>query len=164
MEAGFSSPAAAVLCKVLLAASLCTSAALLQPFDLLYDNAVQAFYRSDYGAVVRHMEGALSSYREVRRTRVRCRLRCQDQHQFDDDGFSELRFFDVVLRRAACANACVEEKLGPQSVHKVSDDVLQDFHRRIPYNYLQLAYQKVGGVDVCVFGWVGVALLYFTCF
>lgn len=164
MEAGFSSPAAAaVLCKVLLAASLCTSAALLQPFDLLYDNAVQAFYRSDYGAVVRHMEGALSSYREVRRTRVRCRLRCQDQHQFDD-GFSELRFFDVVLRRAACANACVEEKLGPQSVHKISDDVLQDFHRRIPYNYLQLAYQKVkgggcGGMVVCVFAWLW---LFFT--
>lgn len=165
MEAGFSSPGAAVLCKVLLAASLCTSAALLQPFDLLYDNAVQAFYRSDYGAVVRHMEGALSSYREVRRTRVRCRLRCQDQHQFDDD-FSELRFFDVVLRRAACANACVEEKLGPQSVHKVSDDVLQDFHRRIPYNYLQLAYQKVegglrrdGGVCVCLAGVVS-SLLY----
>lgn len=135
---------AAIFLKVLLTVVLSTSAAFLEPFDLLYDNAVQAFYKSDYSSVVRHMEGALSSYREVRRTRVRCRLGCQDQHQFDET-FSDLRFADVVLRRAACMNACIEEKLGSQSVHKVSEDVVQDFHRRIPYNYLQLAYQKVGG-------------------
>ncbi|XP_075878878.1 prolyl 3-hydroxylase 2 [Nelusetta ayraudi] len=138
--------AASVLVQVLLAASLSTSAGFLQPFDLLYDSAVHAFYGGDYGAVVRYMEAALGSYREVRSTRVRCRLRCQDKHQFPD-GFSELPFFDAVLRRAACSNACIEEKLGPQSVHKVSDDVLQDFHRRIPYNYLQLAYQKLKQPD-----------------
>lgn len=49
-------------------------------------------------------------------------------------------------------NTCVEEKLGSQSVHKVSEDVVQDFHRRIPYNYLQLAYQKVGGWESWVWG------------
>lgn len=144
--------AASVLVQVLLAASLSTSAGFLQPFDLLYDSAVHAFYGGDYGAVVRYMEAALGSYREVRSTRVRCRLRCQDKHLFPD-GFSELPFFDAVLRRAACTNACIEEKLGPQSVHKVSDDVLQDFHRRIPYNYLQLAYQKVsvcGGLSLLI--------------
>lgn len=141
---------AAVFSKVLLTVLLSTSTASLEPFDLLYDNAVQAFYRNDYDSVVRYMEGALSSYKEVRRTRVRCRLKCQDQHQFDDT-FSELRFSDVVLRRAACMNTCIEEKLGSQSVHKVSEDVVQDFHRRIPYNYLQLAYQKVGGWE----GWMG---------
>lgn len=121
-----------------------TCAAFLEPFDLLYENAVQAFYNSDYDNVVRYMEGALSSHREVRRTRIRCRLRCQDQHQLGQI-FSESRFFDAVIRRAACMNACVEEKLGSQSVHKVSEDVVQDFNRRIPYNYLQLAYQKVRG-------------------
>ncbi|KAF0042098.1 hypothetical protein F2P81_005630 [Scophthalmus maximus] len=120
-----------------------SSAAVLQPYDLLYDAAVQAFYSGDYADVVRYMEGALGSYRDARRTRVRCRLRCQDQHPWDG-AFSDLRFFDAVLRRAACMDTCIEEELGAQSVHKVSEDVLQDFHRRIPYNYLQLAYQKVG--------------------
>lgn len=143
MERNFSP--AAIFSKVLLTVVLSTSAAFLEPFDLLYDNAVLAFYNSDYNGVVRYMEGALSSYQEVRRTRVRCRLMCQDQHQFDET-FSELRFSDAVLRRAACMNACIEEKLGSQSAHKVSEDVVQDFHRRIPYNYLQLAYQKVGGM------------------
>lgn len=140
MDTNFSP--AAISSVVLLAAALSTSTAFLEPYDLLYDNAVQAFYNSDYHNVVRYMEGALSSYAEVRRTRVRCRLTCQDQHPFDET-FMDLRFSDAVLQRAACMNRCIEEKLGSQSVHKVSEDVLQDFHRRIPYNYLQLAYQKV---------------------
>lgn len=130
--------------KVLLTVVLTTCAASLEPFDLLYEDAVRAFYSGDYGNAVRYMEGALGSHREVRRTRVRCRLRCQDQHRLGQT-FSESRFFDAVIRRAACMNACVETKLGSQSVHKVSEDVVQDFNRRIPYNYLQLAYQKVRG-------------------
>ncbi|XP_032427525.1 prolyl 3-hydroxylase 2 [Xiphophorus hellerii] len=121
---------------------LLCSAAFLEPVDLLYDSAVQAFYGGDYESVVRYMEGALSSHRGVRSTRIRCRLRCQDQHPFHKT-FSDLRFFDVVLRRTVCMNACIEAKLGTQSVHKVSDEVIQDFNRRIPYNYLQLAYQKL---------------------
>ncbi|KAF7202332.1 prolyl 3-hydroxylase 2 isoform X2 [Nothobranchius furzeri] len=119
-----------------------SSAASLEPYDLLYDTAVQAFSTGDYENVVLYMEAALSSYAQVRSSKVRCRLRCQDQHPFDGT-FSDLRFFDVVLQRAACMNACIDEKLGSQSVHKVSEDVVQDFHRRIPYNYLQLAYQKL---------------------
>uniref|UniRef100_A0A3P8S742 procollagen-proline 3-dioxygenase n=1 Tax=Amphiprion percula TaxID=161767 RepID=A0A3P8S742_AMPPE len=140
------SPPAAVWCVVLLCAALSSSAAFLEPYDLLYDTAVRAFYSSDYGGVVRSMEAALSSHREVRRTKVRCRLRCQDQHPFEET-FSDLRFFDAVLRRAACMDKCIEEKLGAQSVHKVSEDVVQDFNRRIPYNYLQLAYQKLNQPD-----------------
>uniref|UniRef100_A0A3Q1HLA2 Leprecan-like alpha-helical domain-containing protein n=1 Tax=Acanthochromis polyacanthus TaxID=80966 RepID=A0A3Q1HLA2_9TELE len=141
------SPPAAVWCVVLLCTALSSSAAFLEPYDLLYDTAVRAFYSSDYDGVVRFMEAALSSHREVRRTKVRCRLRCQDQHPFEET-FSDLRIFDVVLRRAACMDRCIEEKLGAQSVHKVSEDVVQDFNRRIPYNYLQLAYQKVRRLQI----------------
>ncbi|KAM9384081.1 prolyl 3-hydroxylase 2 [Pholidichthys leucotaenia] len=134
----------AVVFSVLLLLS--SSSAVLEPADLLYDSAVRAFYDGDYGSVVRHMEGAISSHREARSTRVRCRLRCQDQHPFGET-FWDLRFFDTVLRRAACMNGCIEEKLGAQSVHKVSEDVVQDFNRRIPYNYLQMAYQKLKQPD-----------------
>ena len=139
MEVNFSL-VAAVLTAVLL--PCCCSADVLEPYDLLYDSAVQSFYNNDYESVVRYMEGALHSYAEVRRTKVRCRLRCQDQHPFDDT-VSELQFFDAVLRRSACMDACIEETIGTQSMHKVSEDVIQDFQRRIPYNFLQQAYQKV---------------------
>ncbi|XP_054644732.1 prolyl 3-hydroxylase 2 isoform X2 [Dunckerocampus dactyliophorus] len=134
-----------VLSAVLLAV-VPPSSSFPEPSDLLYDDAVRAFYRGDYGDTVRLMEAALSSHAEVRRSKVRCRLRCQDQHQFLDS-FTELGFFDVVLRRAACVDACVEKTVGVQSVHKVSEDVLQDFHRRIPYNYLQMAYLKLQQPD-----------------
>ncbi|XP_004570276.2 prolyl 3-hydroxylase 2 isoform X1 [Maylandia zebra] len=135
-----------IFLPVLLSAVLPSSAGVLEPYDLLYDNAVEAFYSADYESVVRYMEGALSSHRQVRATRVRCRLRCQDQHPLDES-FSDLRFFDSVLRRAACMNKCIEEKVGTQSLHKVSEDVVQDFNRRIPYNYLQQAYQKLQRPD-----------------
>uniref|UniRef100_A0A673WPP7 procollagen-proline 3-dioxygenase n=1 Tax=Salmo trutta TaxID=8032 RepID=A0A673WPP7_SALTR len=132
--------------SIVLQALLSSSRGSLEPYDLLYNNAVDAFYRSDYKDVVRYMEGALSSYAEVRQTKVRCRLRCQDQHPFDSVTM-DLQFFDVVLRRSNCQNECVEEKVGTQSMHKVSEDVNQDFQRRIPYNYLQLAYQKLKQLD-----------------
>ncbi|KAM9761987.1 prolyl 3-hydroxylase 2 [Menidia menidia] len=128
---------------LLLSTVLLSSAAFLEPYDLLYDTAVRAFYAGDYESVALRMEEALRSHSEARRARVRCRLRCQDQHPFPEETFSDLSFFDSVLRRAACMNRCIEEKLGSQSMHKVSEDVVQDFQRRIPYNYLQMAYQKL---------------------
>ncbi|XP_060934558.1 prolyl 3-hydroxylase 2 [Limanda limanda] len=145
MEVTFS-PGAAALCSVLLLFSLASSSSsassFLEPCDLLYESAVQAFTSGDYGGVVRFMEAALSSYSDARSTRVRCRLRCQDEQPLDGS-CSDLSLLDAVLRRAACMDECIEEKLGAQSVHKVSEDVVQDFRRRIPYNYLQLAYQKL---------------------
>uniref|UniRef100_A0A8C7CRT1 procollagen-proline 3-dioxygenase n=1 Tax=Oncorhynchus kisutch TaxID=8019 RepID=A0A8C7CRT1_ONCKI len=135
-----------ILSIALQALLLSSSYGSLEPYDLLYNNAVEAFYRNDYKDVVRHMEGALRSYAEVRQTKVRCRLRCQNQHPFDSASM-DLQFFDVVLRRSYCQNECIEEKVGTQSMHKISEDVIQDFHRRIPYNYLQLAYQKLKQLD-----------------
>lgn len=123
--------------------SVVLSSTSLQPYDLLYDNAIDAFHRGDYENVVRYMEGALSSFAELRRTKIQCRLTCKDRHRFDANPFSDLKFFDVILRRASCLNECTEIKLGPQSMHKVSEEIIQDFNRRIPYNYLQMAYIKV---------------------
>ncbi|XP_019735738.1 prolyl 3-hydroxylase 2 [Hippocampus comes] len=127
-------------------ASVTPSSSTLQPYDLLYEDAVRAFYSGDYGGVVRIMEEALSSYSVVRRSKIRCRLRCQDQHPFADAD-SDLGFFGVVLRRASCMDKCIEQDIGVQSMHKVSEDVVQDFNRRIPYNYLQLAYLKLKQPD-----------------
>ncbi len=121
--------------------TLLLSSATLEPFDLLYDNGVESFYKGDYGNVVRYMEGALKSFSEVCQTRIRCRLKCSDQHRFDS--FLTDKIFEVILYRGHCLNQCIEGKIGAQSMHKISDDVIQDFNRRIPYNYLQLAYRKV---------------------
>lgn len=135
-----------ILSILIRAVLLSVSLASLEPYDLLYDNGVIAFYQSDYANVVRNMEGALSSYAQVRSARARCRVMCQDEHPFLTSD-PDLSFFHVLLRRSACHNECIEDKIGTQSMHKVSEDVVQDFHRRTPYNYLQLAYQKLKQLD-----------------
>uniref|UniRef100_A0A9J8A2I1 procollagen-proline 3-dioxygenase n=1 Tax=Cyprinus carpio carpio TaxID=630221 RepID=A0A9J8A2I1_CYPCA len=128
--------------------SILLSSTTLEPFDLLYDNGMEAFHKGDYDNVVRYMEGALESFSEVRQTRIRCRLKCGDQHRFD--GFLTDKIYEVILYRAHCINQCTEGEIGAQSMHKVSEDVIQDFNRRIPYNYLQLAYRKLGQLDKAV--------------
>ncbi|XP_062868503.1 prolyl 3-hydroxylase 2 [Trichomycterus rosablanca] len=122
------------------------SAATLEPYDMLYASGVEALNQGDYASVVMYMEGALRSFSEVRQTRIGCSLKCNDEHELSSSA-TELHLFDVVLRRAACLSDCIETKIGPQSMHKVSEDVLQDFRRRIPYNYLQLAYLKLKQLD-----------------
>lgn len=121
--------------------SILLSSTTLEPFDLLYDNGMEAFHKGDYDNVVRYMEGALESFSEVRQTRIRCRLKCSDQHRFDS--FLTDKIFEVILYRGHCLNQCIEGKIGAQSMHKISEDIIQEFNRRIPYNYLQLAYRKV---------------------
>uniref|UniRef100_A0A8C1RF14 procollagen-proline 3-dioxygenase n=1 Tax=Cyprinus carpio TaxID=7962 RepID=A0A8C1RF14_CYPCA len=125
--------------------ALLLSSASLEPFDLLYDNGVEAFYKGDYDSVVRYMESALKSFSEVRQTRIRCRLKCSDQHRFDS--FLTDKIFELILYRGHCLNQCIEGKIGAQSMHKISEDIIQEFNRRIPYNYLQLAYRKLGQLD-----------------
>lgn len=120
------------------------SAAALEPYDLLYDSGVEAFQRGEYGRAVRYLENALENFSRVRHIKIRCGLQCRDQHGLDAAApATELQVFDVILRRADCLNRCTETQLGPYSMHRVSADVNQDFHRRIPYNYLQFAYLKV---------------------
>ncbi|KAM9795852.1 prolyl 3-hydroxylase 2 [Syngnathus typhle] len=141
MDASFS-----VVFSAVLLTSVPLSSSSLEPYDLLYTDALRAFNSGDYDSVVRTMEKALSSYTTVKRSRVRCRLRCQDQHPFSDT-VSDLAFFDVVLRRASCMDDCIEHDIGVQSMHKISEDVVEDFRRRSPYNYLQLAYVKLKQPD-----------------
>ncbi|XP_060733508.1 prolyl 3-hydroxylase 2 [Tachysurus vachellii] len=131
-------------CGTLTLILLFSYAATLEPYDLLYDSGVEAFQRGDYANAVRDIEKALDNVAQLRQTKIRCGLECRDQHKLDTKATeTELQLFDVVLRRAACLNHCAERNLGSPSMHKVSADVTQDFHRRIPYNYLQLAYLKL---------------------
>jgi len=55
----------------------------------------------------------------------------------------DLAFFQTILKRADCVNACESEKLGPPTLYKVSETIEQEFKKRTPYNYLQVAYFKV---------------------
>ena len=91
----------------------------------------------------------------VRKVRTQCRLDCANQTAFEEavpgmgapipgaGALDDLGFFQKVLKRADCVSSCESEKLGPPTLHKVSDAMELEFNKRTPYNYLQVAYFKV---------------------
>ncbi|XP_072521865.1 prolyl 3-hydroxylase 1 [Salminus brasiliensis] len=135
---------------------------VLEPYDLLFDNAVEAYYKQDWLSVILHMERALRNKAMIRKVRTECRLACANHTAFGESvpgvaapipgagSLEDLGFFQKVLKRAECVNACEGEKLGPPSLHKVSQDVELEFKKRTPYNYLQVAYFKINKLDKAV--------------
>nr|XP_055039847.1 prolyl 3-hydroxylase 1 [Misgurnus anguillicaudatus] len=133
-----------------------------EPYDLLFDNAVEAYYKQDWLAVILNMERALRNKAAVRKAQTHCRLSCANQSDFGEPfpgvgspipgsgPVEDLAFFQRVLQRAECVNACEREKLGPSTLHKVSETVELEFKKRTPYNYLQVAYFKINKLDKAV--------------
>lgn len=116
----------------------------LDPYDLLYENGIEAYYRNDYQMVVHYMEMALSSFSQLRHTKISCRLGCKQRYPLELTPTDwDLNFVSVMLSRSACVKQCEESSLGALSRHRVSEDIKSEFHRRNPYNFLQRAYFKV---------------------
>ncbi|XP_072571869.1 prolyl 3-hydroxylase 1 isoform X1 [Paramormyrops kingsleyae] len=134
----------------------------LEPYDLLFDNAVEAYYKGDWMSVILNMERALLNKGAIRRVRAQCRLSCANLNAFGGPvpglGFpvpgngsvEDLSFFQKILKRADCVSSCEAENLGPPSKHKISEEVELEFQKRTPYNYLQVAYFKINKLDKAV--------------
>lgn len=121
--------------------------------DLLFAEGTAAYARGDWPGVVLSMERALRSRAALRALRLRCRTRCAADFPWELDlssppvltqasgaaALHDLRFFGGLLRRAACLRRC----LGLPAAHSLSEELELEFHKRSPYNYLQVAYFKV---------------------
>lgn len=128
---------------------------VLEPYDFLFDSAVEAYNAGDWLSVILNMEKALKNKATVRMVKAQCRLSCANQTAFGDHladigvpipgagSVADLGFFQKILKRADCVNSCETEKLGSPTLHEVTEDVQQEFSKRTPYNYLQVAYFKV---------------------
>lgn len=128
---------------------------VLEPYDFLFDSAVEAYYKGDWLSVILNMEKALRNKATVRKVKTQCRLSCANQTAFGaplaasaDPGpgsgsLADLSFFQKILQRAECVKTCESEKLGSPTLHEVTEDVELEFRKRTPYNYLQVAYFKV---------------------
>ncbi|XP_053546543.1 prolyl 3-hydroxylase 1 [Bombina bombina] len=128
----------------------------LEPYDYLFDNGVEAYYRGDWHAVILHMEKALRNRELLRRHRISCRLQCASLFGFEDlppnwVPVTDLRFFQNVLKRAECLKSCEMEKSGALSTFYITSEELElEFRKRSPYNYLQVAYFKIHKLDKAV--------------
>ncbi|XP_036206847.1 prolyl 3-hydroxylase 1 isoform X2 [Myotis myotis] len=127
--------------------------------DLLFAEGTAAYARGDWPGVVLSMERALRSRAALRALRLRCRTRCAADFPWELDSDSppsltqasgaalhDLRFFGGLLRRAACLRRC----LGPPGAHSLSEELELEFHKRSPYNYLQVAYFKINKLEKAV--------------
>ncbi|XP_077384586.1 prolyl 3-hydroxylase 1-like isoform X2 [Festucalex cinctus] len=135
---------------------------VLEPYDFLFDTAVEAYYKGDWLSVILNMEKALRNRVTIRKVKADCRLRCSNQTAFEDPGtglgisipgagsVEDLTFFRNILKRADCVNSCEREKLGIPTLHQASEEVELEFRRRTPYNYLQVAYFKINKLDKAV--------------
>lgn len=128
---------------------------VLEPYDFLFDSAVEAYYKGDWLSVILNMEKALRNKATVRKVKTQCRLSCANQTAFGDQlagggaplpgsgSLADLGFFQKILKRADCVKTCESDKLGSPTLHEVTEDVELEFRKRTPYNYLQVAYFKV---------------------
>ncbi|KAM9362201.1 prolyl 3-hydroxylase 1 [Symphorus nematophorus] len=135
---------------------------VLEPYDFLFDTAVEAYYKGDWLSVILNMEKALRNKATVRSVKAQCRLSCANQTAFGErlaglgvpipgtGSVEDLGFFQKILKRADCVNSCETEKLGPPSLHQVGEEVQLEFNKRSPYNYLQVAYFKINKLDKAV--------------
>lgn len=120
----------------------------LEPYDRLFSMAVDAYYRDDWQGVILNMERALQNRAALRRAKIHCRAECSHKMKFSianssHDLFMDMNYFHTVFRKADCLKVCEGERLGPHSLHHISEEVQLEFHKRTPYNYLQVAYFKV---------------------
>ncbi|XP_035517012.1 prolyl 3-hydroxylase 1 [Morone saxatilis] len=135
---------------------------VLEPYDFLFDTAVEAYYKGDWLTVILNMEKALRNKATVRSVKAQCRMSCANQTSFGDrlaglgvpipgsGSVEDLGFFQKILKRADCVNSCETEKLGSPTMHQVTGEVQLEFNKRTPYNYLQVAYFKINKLDKAV--------------
>ncbi|KAK1901271.1 Prolyl 3-hydroxylase 1 [Dissostichus eleginoides] len=135
---------------------------VLEPYDFLFDTAVDAYNKGDWLTVILNMEKALRNKATLRRVKAQCRINCANQTVFGDSlsgsggaipgagSVDDLGFFQKILKRADCVHSCESEKLGSRTMHLVTADVELEFTKRTPYNYLQVAYFKINKLDKAV--------------
>ncbi|KAK6319168.1 hypothetical protein J4Q44_G00103790 [Coregonus suidteri] len=139
-----------------------SSNVILEPYDLLFDTAVEAYYKGDWMTVILNMERALRNKAAIRRVKAHCRITCANQSAFGEPlssmvlpipgagSVEDLGFFQKIMKRADCVNTCESDKIGPPTIHKITEDVDLEFKKRTPYNYLQVAYFKINKLNKAV--------------
>ncbi|XP_048375517.1 prolyl 3-hydroxylase 1 [Sphaerodactylus townsendi] len=133
------------------------------PADVLLAAGAESYARGDWGAVILQMERALRNREAHRERLIRCRLLCSDANRTDGAWpdpppqpagdrqrrrqLDDLRFFQQLLRRAACLRRCLPAGV---SRYLLGEEAELEFSKRSPYNYLQVAYFKINKLDKAV--------------
>uniref|UniRef100_A0A8C6XMU3 procollagen-proline 3-dioxygenase n=1 Tax=Naja naja TaxID=35670 RepID=A0A8C6XMU3_NAJNA len=125
----------------------------LRPADELLAAGAEAYNRGDWPGVILQMERALRARAAHRERLASCRSGCAANHTAEDPAreprrpLRDLRFFQQLLRRAACLRRCLP---AGSSRYQLGEEVELEFRKRSPYNYLQVAYFKINKLKKAV--------------
>lgn len=159
------------LCLVLPRTSAAASSALetgdSRNFERYFEAGTEAYLDNDWNSCVVNLEKASQTFDAVRRGQARCRTKCQnavDKSGTDDTqtssteplspgagGFDTLQtrnFYQKVVGIALCLMQCEKEvddpdDKGPPGKER-SHQIELDFAQKVPYDYMQLCYFKIG--------------------
>ncbi|KAK3863987.1 hypothetical protein Pcinc_030286 [Petrolisthes cinctipes] len=121
-----------------------------RPYDFLYKEGVTAYLDNNWEECMKLFEEAVQDWHWWENNLIRCRKICSKESNetellsskmTDDD-----RYYERVVRNTHCVIRCKKDVFGSRVDRVVERNVIDDFHIRKPYDYLQLCYYKLGKV------------------
>ena len=139
-------------CLLAVLSSKCAQATKSDPaqsYDILYDQAVEAYLEEDWDKCVRLMNEAIEDYHFYVDSQVGCRLNCQKivsvnamGKQISPNNLEDMKFFEKMVKQTLCLLKC-KKNLLKNRAEIVSRQIMESFEYFRPYDYLQLCYFKV---------------------
>lgn len=135
------------LLVVLLSQSLiaATSADPSQSYDILYNQAVEAYLDENWDVCVAKMNEAIEDWHFYQDAVVGCRLKCQRdsaEQLLTSPQLEDMKLWERNIKQTLCILKCKKGILKNRA-EIVAKNVVQDFENFKPYDYLQLCYFKV---------------------
>lgn len=126
-------------------------------YEELFRKGVDSYTREKWHDCISSMLNAMDERKEHNKILVQCRSKCRDddegattmeEEKEEDGGDNELEFFGKTLSNTLCLLKCKKQRL-PEKLHSsalVPRYIEDAFDSRLPYDYLQLCYYKIGNV------------------
>ena len=111
-------------------------------FEELYAIGTRSYLDNDWENCIKYLEKSIEKYKSYQKSMTSCKVKCSDSGKrlkpsFEED-IEDLHFYEKMLKTTLCLlKTCDHLKI---DIHK---DILESFHERTPYEYLQLCYYKV---------------------
>ena len=125
-----------------------TSADPTQTYDILYNDAVNAYLDENWDGCVRLMNEAIEDYHFHIDTLVGCRMQCRKEVVSVSATETEMKFWERMVKQTLCLLRC-KKLLFRNRAEIVAKNVMEDFENLKPYDYLQLCYYKVVIILYC---------------
>lgn len=109
-------------------------------FDKFYEDGVTAYTSNDWGAAIRNIEKSLEGYNGYVAGLSSCSIKCSSSLTV---GAVHESYLHTIVSKGMCVKNCLTERFGDfKAVLRISSEVLSDFEKYMPYQYLQFAYYQ----------------------